>query len=579
MQIKTNHIFILLPILCLILQIRNLFLLERVHPVGYVVDIYSMFPLSFYLSLIICYFIAAFLVLNEKKVIGILILCLNHIEILIIPYMLGYYSMGRADDMSYIGEYLQIATSGYIGTFNIYPATHIIGASISMLSNLEAHQTSFIIPIVFSFVFIIGVYLFSRESFPNLCINSLVIISSFIPYLGIYNFLNVPHALFFSLMPLYLCFFYRYIQKYNNSSFSMVFVIMTLLIPITHPFIIFFLCVIFLFHRTPKYLSASNIELLRIPEIKLSSYSLLVVSSLFWFIYNATIMKDFGMLYLGFINRIINPVFFEITEKIYKVNFSFFDYAQLFSFYYGRYMIPTLIIFVSGIYLYFHKYLLNTKIFKNYRYLLIFYIVLIITQLVLLFNPIISHQPDRIMNLNFAVYAQVPLFACALYLLFLRKSKSFSKILLVCGVFLLIWSLSLFGCLDSPNVYRTNAALTYNEVSGMDWFYTVKDESTVCVPLSQINRFHSILKDHRENDILKETPDHFGYNNSSSFVNDLNIDESLYVIILTVDELLYQEVPGYKKIGRYTKEDFERFRNDISVNKIYDSVNIEIFRT
>ena len=239
-----------------------------------------------------------------------------------------------------------------------------------------------------------------------------------------------------------------------------------------------------------------------------------------------------------------------------------------------------IIIFASVIYLCYHKNLLKTNLFKNYPYLLVFCIILIFTQLVLLFNPIISHQPDRITNLNFAVYAQVPLFACALYLLFLRKSKSFSKKLMVCNICLLVWSLSLFGCFDSPNVYRPNVALAYNEVCGMEWFYELKDESAVSAPFSQINRFHAILGNNEKMDSVKDIPDHFGYVNSSgSFATNLNLDENLYIIILTIDELLYQEVPGYKDVGRYTKEDFDRFRNDDSVDKIYDSVNIEIFRS
>ena len=247
MQVKTNQIFVLLAILCFILLIRNLFLLRSIQPVGYVVDIYSMFSLNFYLVLIICYFVATFLVLNGEKLLGSLILCFNHFEILIIPYMLGYYSMGRADDMSYIGEYLQIATSGHFASWNIYPASHIIGASISLISNLEAHYTSFIIPIIFSFMFIAGIYLFSRELFSDSCICSLVIVSSFILYLGMYNFLNVPHALFFSLMPFYLCYFYIYFWRDKSIAFSIIFLLMTLLIPFTHPFIVFFLFVFFFF--------------------------------------------------------------------------------------------------------------------------------------------------------------------------------------------------------------------------------------------------------------------------------------------------------------------------------------------
>jgi hypothetical protein len=269
---KTNQIFMLLAVFSFILQIKNLFLLKVVQPVGYIVDLYSMFPLSFYLALISCYFIATLLVLNGKNALGTLILSINHFEILIIPYMLKYYSMGRADDMSYIGEYLQIANSGYFSGWDIYPASHIIGASISLVSNFDAHYTSFIIPIAFSFIFIAGIYLFSRELFLDHCIRSLVLVSSFILYLGVYNFLNVPHALFFSFMPLYLCYFYRYFMKHNDISHSIILVLMTSIIPFAHPFIVFLLLVVFLFHLIPGILTASSMVFLRIPRAKMFSF-------------------------------------------------------------------------------------------------------------------------------------------------------------------------------------------------------------------------------------------------------------------------------------------------------------------
>lgn len=59
---------------------------------------------------------------------------------------------------------------------------------------------------------------------------------------------------------------------------------------------------------------------------------------------------------------------------------------------------------------------------------------------------------------------------------------------------------------------------------------------------------------------------------------NLEYDQQSYVILLTLDELLYQEVPGYVEVGRYTAGDYARFRNDQSVNaKIYDNLNVEIF--
>jgi len=489
--------------------------------------------------------------------------------------------MGRADDMSYIGEYLQIANSGYFSSWDIYPAIHVIGASISVVSNLDAHIVSFIIPIIFSFIFIVGIYLFSRELFSNSDIRSLVLVSSFILYLGVYNFLNVPHALFFAFMPFYLCFFNKHIGVYNAPSFSIIFVLLTLLIPFTHPFIVFFLFVFFLFHMLAIVLPKSYTEALQIPKMKGTSFLLLAVSVIGWYVYNDTLVEYFRSSYVSFIIKITEPVFFETTEKLFKINFTFFDYVHLFTFFYGRFVIPTLVIFVSILYIYKYRKSIDPTILVKYQYLWIIYILFIILQIVLLFNPVISHQPDRIINLNFVVYAQIPLFACSLYLLFIKKSKSFTNILLVCGILLFLWSFSLFGCFDSPKVYRTNVALTHNEVYGMDWFYEVKGEAIVSVPLSQINRFRDVLgsSDKREN--VNYLPDHFGYGNTSHNFADVNLelDESSYIIILTIDELLYQELPKHKIVGRYTKEDFGRFRNDVSVNKLYDSTNIEIFKS
>jgi len=534
-----------------------------------------MFPFNFYLTLIICYLIATFLVLNGVKLLGVLILCLNNFEVLIIPYMLGYYSMGRADDMAYIGEYKQIATTGHFSLWDIYPANHIIGASISMISSLEAHYVSFIIPIVFSFIFIAGIYLFSRKLLPDTYISCLVLVSSFVLYLGVYNFTNVPNALFFAFMPLYLWSLHKYLDIYDTP-FSVIFILMTLLIPITHPFIVFFVLLVFLLHIIPRFLTGPKMKILQIQIVKRSSFSVFAISVINWFINNQKIMEA----YSRFVNEISEPVIFKTADKLAKTNLDFFEYMKLSVFFYGRYIIPTFIILISWIYLYFHKDLLKEKALRNYPYLLIFYAILVVTQIVLLLNPIVSHQPYRIMNLNFAAYGQIPLFACSLYLFF-GKSKSLSKLLLVCGILSIIWSFSLFGCLDSPNIFRENVALTSNEICGMDWFYKMKDGSTVVAPVSQVDRFHSIIFGSSEDIYIKESiPDHFGYvNGSDNFVDVNGLDQNSYIAILTSDELLYETVPGYKKIGRYTKEDFHKFRADTSVIKVYDSTNIEIFRT
>jgi len=143
-----------------------------------------------------------------------------------------------------------------------------------------------------------------------------------------------------------------------------------------------------------------------------------------------------------------------------------------------------------------------------------------------------------------------------------------------------IWSLSYFGTFDSPNIFRTNAALTHNEVEGIKWFYEMRESENVIVPLSQIRRFHGLFDDDGSDNHIK-IPDHFGYSTDAQNFVDINLEkyQQSYVILMTIDEFLYQKVPGYINVGRYTNYDYIRFRNDYSVFKLYDSLNIEIYST
>jgi hypothetical protein len=177
------------------LTIHNFSILLFHQPLGYVVDIYSVLPFSLYGALILCYLISSIVLLSGQGIVkkfGILLLILNHMVVLLIPYMLGYYSMGRYDDMSYIGEYLHISKFGSINNdWDIYPGSLVFGAVLSIISGLPANGAAFVMPVVFSFIFIGGLFLCCRFFLKDDMLVNIAILSSFILYLGSYNFLNV----------------------------------------------------------------------------------------------------------------------------------------------------------------------------------------------------------------------------------------------------------------------------------------------------------------------------------------------------------------------------------------------------
>lgn len=112
-----------------------------------------------------------------------------------------------------------------------------------------------------------------------------------------------------------------------------------------------------------------------------------------------------------------------------------------------------------------------------------------------------------------------------------------------------IWSLSFFATFESPNIFKTNSALTYNEVDGMEWFYHFRDNENVMVPFTpggmagqQIYRFHILFSDGGSDNNMP-IPDHFGYTTGDKTFAKINSDGERYsyLILLTIDELLYQK--------------------------------------
>jgi hypothetical protein len=572
----------ILLILGFLLGIYNLLVLYYCQPQEYIVDIYSALPLSFYAASIFCYFASSMAIFSGGKIErkwGILLLILNQMVILLIPFMLGYYSMGRADDMSYIGEYLHICNTGAINlSWDIYPGSLIIGAVLSIILGLPVNVVSFIIPFVFSLIFSGGIYLCCRCFLKDEKLANLGLLSSFFLYLGPYNFFNVPHALFFAYMPLFIFFLFQYIQKPTLSHMA-VLLIPTILIPITHPFIVFFvtaflIILVLLGPFLKHYISLGY-------RYAIGPLLLVIVGFLAWFIYCNTLMRAFRISNRAFFLGRTEPVLYETTDKLARIHIDFFKMMKLLFVYYGRYFIPLIIICIAVILIYLKRGRISQFLKNHLYFFLLFYLLFFAIEAVLFLNPVISHQPDRLTNLNFMVYTQVPAFVIALSVIFAQARPFNGQAILLLLLLTGIWSMSLFGTFDSPNTFRTSAALTHNEVDGMRWFYDERTNENVIVPLSQIDRFHELFDD-GGSDYSVLTSDHFGYNSTPILFTQINpsrYPQQSYVILLTLDELLYQKIPGYQDIGRYTQNDYVRFRNDYSVSKIYQNSNIEIYST
>src|SRR5450759_3010182 len=125
----TNNILNLVASMSLLLLVYSLFILKGIQPEGYTINIYEQLPFHFYLTLLFCYLFACALLLAYRKMSAVLILLLVHITVLIIPYMLGYVSVGRGDEFSYIGL---VGDSGLSGLSNLSPTGPLFVSALAL---------------------------------------------------------------------------------------------------------------------------------------------------------------------------------------------------------------------------------------------------------------------------------------------------------------------------------------------------------------------------------------------------------------------------------------------------------------
>lgn len=562
------------------LLILNIRILNSVTPIGYSLDIYSQINEKFWLTSVLVYFLGCVLILQKEILIkraGIFFLVLNYVITFFVPYKLMYYTYGTSDELYHIGEFKNIINNGIVDSSNIYPTTHIIYSLISSVCSLNPNVVSLTLPLFFSLLFILGIYLLSKQFLvfePESL--EIVIPVSLIYYFGHFHFSNVPNYTSLTIIPIFFYIIIKYIhcKTFSNSVLLTLFI---LFIPFSHPFIFLFVAYILLgillYQKLNKKSKVSNFNTI---------IYLYCTTFLFWFIssiYLNTLLK----IYNTFIQKIVDPVLVESLDKFSILNLSGMNLVEFIFIYGGRFLIPLFTIFIFLIFISRTKESISNNKLKFISYLFIMLVYFGLFQLFFLLNPFIAHSPDRITNLNFAVFVIIPLFSISIkYLLHIDyKLNGWKKTILFSFLLSIIFASSLYGAFYSPYIHRPNIAGTYNEVQGMEWLFTYKGEMPIYDLAGDIGDRYSILingisktKDRYGKDIFwseAKIPDHFGYDQDKSL-----IDENYkYIVITSRSKLLYTSL--YDEIGRYNDKDFLTFENDPNVIKLYDSLNIDIY--
>ena len=142
---------------------------------GYEISVYSAMPAMIWILFsvaitggiaIVVYQVTAG---HERKggdwwQIGLLLILLNSVVIILLPYLRGYAFSGPGDHLYHLGSVKDIIWTGSTTLGNIYPITHILISQFSSILNISPEiMINFIGPL-FYLLFVLFTYLLSKPS-------------------------------------------------------------------------------------------------------------------------------------------------------------------------------------------------------------------------------------------------------------------------------------------------------------------------------------------------------------------------------------------------------------------------------
>jgi len=194
------------------------------------------------------------------------------------------------------------------------------------------------------------------------------------------------------------------------------------------------------------------------------------------------------------------------------------------------------------------------------------------------------YPAERFVNLSFIIFAQIPLLACSLYIIFLRKGHvlGLASVVLILG---LLWTYGFFSCFSSPYTGGISERVSQNEATGMQWLSSTKAVTGFIISEEERNIKNNFLSNSTGN--LKDSDSYYAEMSSGfTSIPDHYFESTAYLKNSSENDPWYFVVTTFSKELRKNKLEFETSDSGESVIKspernstckIYDSLNIEIY--
>lgn len=496
-------------------------------------------------SLIVCFvllYISGMIIFStDRKKSGLFIAIYVVVSYILLPYMRGYFIYGRGDLLTHLGIISDILKGYKLGADNLYPAMHIYLATIVKLTGLDILK---IVRFAGAFMFILNAtiaFIICNNLMRENHSRYLSLIIATIPFMPSWSTMLIPQS--FSIL-LYLLFFLFVIKRFktDNSLIWSILLIITLAVACyTHPLTAAFILII----------SFTGGWVLRKGKHKTG----FIITLLGLVIYLAWLMSR-GPFFEWSINWladwIINDFKGSSSINVLQEAVDYgYDIIKAGLKNYGQILLLYIFSIFSSIWIYRKKNIHN-------NFLLLSYLIINLIALVFIITGTLDLNIYRVL-----LYPYLILVIFFWYFLLCTGKSNHGKLLTML-ILPLMFFISIKTYYPSPYNYQPNQQLTYAEYSAHKWLFNNKNSKVEIgsVGSETYRMAHLILgyqstKNRLDISINNRIEDHFLFS------------DDIFFVVSDYDKALYNIV--FKKVGRFTYEDFNRINDNSNVLNIYNN--------
>jgi len=561
-------------------------------------SIYDAYPWYFWvflLSAILCGQIVIFgsAITQSKKnywLFGLCAILISNALLLFMPIIRGYFSFDEGDVLTHIGYMKDILQTSSIGG-NHYPIDHILGVIIHLFVGLTLQDITLIIPLFFSFFFILALYLVGKTIFQNKFELLILIILSTILIFGNFHYTFTPNSQALFLVPIILFLALKMYLGENKRKYNLILLLISMLIVFYHPLVaVMVIVILFLMQTLQAFLDKYENRIFKKVNY---TYTILFIIAVF------SIWSSYLAMATYYIRPIIGRIFGDETvESELQKNINLISQVQADPMYviklifnlYGHSIIIAIMSLLCIT--------LIVNSMKNQKTKPDFFIGIAITGFI-----IFSMLSIAMLFINgsfgfIRIYSVAAIFSLLLiptgaYLFLYTNSKEIlytkKTIVKLFGVIFLVFCVTYFSTFSlffSPIIKQANQQVPKGDYIGMSTFFSYRNDSLPVLELGPTSyRFYDALYGRsasRRNIFYFENanrmipPDHFGYQNETLLGNFYST--SKYLVLNDRGREWYPNMlPEFKDKWRFLAQDFEQLKSDANIQKVYSNRDLEIF--